>query len=57
MEFDETVVDNFIKIVGTNLEYEEVAKYLRWGKGDIQHALNYYFKKQEKTNSFLSSCR
>lgn len=28
----------------TNLSETEVIKFINWGKGDIQQALNYYFK-------------
>lgn len=31
-----------------NLSETEIIKFINWGKGDIQQALNYYFKNLEK---------
>jgi hypothetical protein len=27
---------------------QEIRKFLTWGKGSIDHALNYYYRKREK---------
>jgi hypothetical protein len=27
---------------------EEIKKFVNWGKGDLQQALNYYFRRKEK---------
>jgi len=27
---------------------QEIQKYLSWGKGDLQIALNYYYRKKDK---------
>ena len=31
-----------------NISNAEIRKYLSWGKGNIEQALNYYYRKQEK---------
>ena len=33
----------------------EIKKYLNWGKGNLEQALNYYYRKKEKQNKEKSS--
>lgn len=34
-----------------SLSDNEIKKYLQWGKGNLEQALNYYFRKKEKTQA------
>lgn len=46
---DESLKEQFRSIAGENeLSDKEVQKYLQWGKGNIEVALNYYFNRKTK---------
>ena len=45
-----TIYDDFRSIAGENVSSEEIDKYLRFGKGDLNLALNYYFNRLAKSN-------
>ena len=32
----------------SKLTDEEIKKYLNWGKGNLEQALNYYYRKKDK---------
>lgn len=42
-------VENFRAITNDyRVSDQEITKYLSWGKGDLQVALNYYYRKKDK---------
>ena len=42
-------VDSFRCLVeDPSLTEAEIKKYLNWGKGNLEQALNYYYRKKEK---------
>jgi hypothetical protein len=32
----------------TIIDTAQISKFIQWGKGDLQHALNYYYQHLEK---------
>ena len=50
------VVQNFRAITNDfKISDQEINKYLGWGKGDLQLALNYYYRKKDKEPKLSSS--
>lgn len=44
-------IETFRSIVeDPQLSDQEIGKYLSWGKGNLQQALNYYYRKKDKEN-------
>ena len=42
-------VDSFRNLIeDPSLTDAEIKKYLTWGKGNLEQALNYYFRKKDK---------
>ena len=42
-------VETFRSIVeDSKLTDEEIKKYLSWGKGNLEQALNYYYRRKDK---------
>jgi hypothetical protein len=37
------------------LKDTEIRRYIAWGKGNLEHALNYYYRKKEKQDTSLAS--
>jgi hypothetical protein len=44
----EEKVAQFLAVVGDELDRATALKFVEWGKGDLNQALNYYYRHKEK---------
>lgn len=44
------IIEQFREITGDHsIDSDEIGKFIKWGKGNLEQALNYYYVRMEKS--------